>query len=88
MNDDKITIEGPGPLNPIGAPAIDWAKPVETVKGDLVHIYAIDHNLSQPVIGKRIGVDEVLQWDYYGRFALSGRERSRLDLRNVREATK
>ena len=77
------TIEGPGPLNPISGP-IDWTKPVETVNGQKVHIYAIDHNIPQPVIG-RIGNDEdVVQWSYAGVYHRNG-DPGTLDLRNVKE---
>ena len=87
MSDEKITIEGPGPLNPIGMPAIDWAKPVETTIGQPVHIYAIDHNLNQPVVGRLTEEKHVSTWYYDGGF-MSNRQPSGLDLRNVREATK
>ena len=79
---ELTTIEGPGPLNPISGP-IDWAKPVETRGGDKVHIYAIDHNLTQPVIGKIIENHELNTWHYNGSFGNTWP--SCLDLRNVKE---
>ena len=80
---EKITIEGPGPLNPIGKPAIDWTKPVETVRGEKVHIYAIDHNLRLPVLGRLLCDDDITQWSYDGRITDSAS--SPWDLRNVQE---
>lgn len=76
------TIEGPGPLNPIPGP-IDWTKPVETTDGQKVRIYAIDHSLKQPVIGKIIEHNELNTWNYDGSFGNRGV--SCQDLRNVPE---
>lgn len=84
--EDLITIEGPGPLNTIGNHGIDWAKPVETMDGQKVHIYAIDHVLNMPVIGKVAGVEPFLcSWSYSGIFHQKG-DRCHLDLRNIPEA--
>ena len=82
---ELITIEGPGPLNPIGKPAIDWTKPVETKGSHKVHIYAIDHNLPQPVIGRIADDTETTQWSYDGLYYPDGRKSDLLDLRNVKD---
>ena len=84
---ELITIDGPGPLNQIGAPAIDWTKPVETKNGRPVHVYAIDHRLLRPVIGLLQDDDSVTDWGYDGVFH-SDRRACSLDLRNVQEALK
>ena len=81
---ELTTIEGPGPLNPIAGP-IDWTKPVETKRGSRIRIYAIDHNLTQSVIGRIEDDENVIQWSYSGVFHLNGAP-SHLDLRNVKES--
>ena len=83
MDEQQITIEGPGPLNPL-PDRIDWTKPLESRDGSPVHIYAIDHCLEQPVIGKVLGDKSVSAWSYNGHYFANG-ERSFLDLRNVPE---
>ena len=93
MNDEKITIEGPGPLNTIGTPAIDWTKPVRTIMGHWpVRILAIGHNLMKPVVGVIIGTGtslsaEVSQW-YSNGIYLNSCDNKSLDIENVSEVTK
>ena len=87
-----VEIEGPGPLAPIGTPkpprVIDWTKPVQT-SGKFpsrVHIYAIDHNLTKPVVGRVEGDTRVGSW-YYDGIWMAG-DTGCLDLMNVPEAAK
>lgn len=85
------TIEGPGPLNPIQS-HIDWSKPVQTKRGLEVHIIAIDHRLTKPVIGVVLGTGtsvstDVSQW-YYNGLYLNASGYDCLDLQNVTEAEK
>lgn len=86
--DNITTIEGPGPMNPIGTPrpAIDWTKPVQTMAKIPVpvHIYAIDHRLKKPVIGKLDYWDDVGTWNFDGTWITGGT--GSLDLMNVPEA--
>jgi len=84
MNTEKITIEGPGPLNPI-AGKIDWSKPLRCKSGWTVKIYAIDHNLKKPVIGWCSCFPfETTEWNYNGVFDLKHPGEG-LDLENVPE---
>ncbi len=92
METEKITIEGPGPLAPIGTlktyPAIDWTKPVRMqgfphCPGQLVHIYAIDHDLVKPIIGRYAGDGSVLQWGYDGVFIDRQPQNVHMNLENV-----
>jgi hypothetical protein len=85
-----VTMEGPGPLAPIGAPRVlDWSRPVRTVLGHtLVHIYAIDHNLAQPVVGRPLNDNAVLTWHLDGLFYSDRHGTSGLDLENVPETEK
>lgn len=74
MDNQLVTIEGPGPMNPIGTPQIDWTKPVQTKHGIPVRIIAIDHALDCPVIGVIQGEGtlsvyrEASRWSYNGLF--------------------
>lgn len=81
---ELISMDGPGPLAPIGTPkVIDWTKPVQT-SGKFpsrVHIYAIDHRLTKPVIGRQDGDTRVGCWNYDGTW-MAG-ETGCLDLMNV-----
>lgn len=83
---ELVSIEGPGPLAEISQPkplrVIDWTRPVQTVSGRVVHIYAIDHRLKQPVVGRSGNDTSICQWDYDGAFMSNG-EASGLDLENA-----
>lgn len=82
---EKLTIEGPGPLNEIGTPkVIDWTKPVRAKTGRPVHIYAIDHNLTKPVLGRHDDDTSAYAWTYDGLFQPG--QTGILDLENVPEA--
>ncbi len=91
MSDEKITIDGPGPLAEIGIkpPAIDWTKPVRMIGFDRkiggykVHIYAIDHNLTKPVVGRYEGSKDILQWTYEGIFIDMAPLSAHMNLENV-----
>lgn len=95
MDTQLITIEGPGPTNPIGTPKppIDWTKPVQTKNGTPVRIIAIDHNLDLPVIGVVQGEGllivyrEASKWSYCGRYGGMIGGSGCLDLMNVPDAT-
>ncbi len=80
----KISMSGPGPLNPLGHQKPDYTKPVQTMSGRMVHIYAIDHSLSYPVIGKISGDDEVTTWLYNGK-CYESESTSSVDLVNAPE---
>lgn len=90
--DNLITIEGPGPLNPIAG--IDWSRPVKTKGhthggGHPVRIIAIDHSLTKPVIGiimdKGYLDKSVSTWHTNGQYNPQDTKSDCLDLENVPE---
>ena len=83
MSDELITIDGPGPLNEIGTPkpAIDWNRPVVDGWGNSIKIYAIDHGLNYPVLGRCGDSKTVSSWTYSGRFQMDKEGKS--DLMNA-----